>query len=135
LDLSAVYASGAFDRLVDTTGMSGLAISPRTATVEVRVEEAVERVLPDLPVFVPSADMDPPTQARPDSVTVTLSGARSLVEAVGADELRVTVPLGQSATLYPGEERDVRVVVEGLPALVRAAVVPGWVTLRRPAGS
>ncbi|MFC1661680.1 YbbR-like domain-containing protein [Gemmatimonadota bacterium] len=135
LDLSGIEASGAFALSVDTIGLGGMAVSLRVATVGVRVEETVERVLADLPVVVPPLDLDPPLQARPASVTVTLTGARSLVDAVVPEDLRVAPPVGQAATLYPGEERDVRVVVEGLSNLVRATVAPVWVALRRPVGS
>ena len=68
-------------------------------------------------------------------MTVTLAGARSLVEGVDSADLRLTLPQGRVRTLSPGEEDRVLVGVEGVPPFVRVVRVdPGWVLLRRPAG-
>jgi YbbR domain-containing protein len=135
LDLSEVEASGSFARPVDTTGLEGMALSLSEATVGIRLEGSSERVLADLPVEVPPMGTDPQIQARPTLVSVTLSGARSLVETVSPDQLRITISSGRALALSPGEERNVPVVVEGLPELVQATASPAWVTLRRPVGS
>jgi hypothetical protein len=60
-------------------------------------------------------------------------GARSLVEGVDPGVLRVTIPTAL-ASLAPGEEERVGVVVEGVPELVEYRVIPDWVLLQRPAG-
>jgi hypothetical protein len=136
LDLSQVVSSEGIVLPVDRTGLEeyGLVFSPAVATVRVPLEETFTREIPDLLFEVPSVDSGPPIRSTPSRVTVTLVGARSLVERVDPSRLTVTSPSGPAAVLTPGQEIQVAPVVQGLPDLVEARVSPTQVTLRRPVG-
>jgi YbbR domain-containing protein len=145
LDLAGVEQSGAYRQAVDTAGLPGLVVSPREATVHLRVEETVERVIGEVPVILPLLPEDPQLQARPATVRLVLTGARSLVQGVDSLTLRATLPREGVPTPAPGEETRVELVLEGLPPslevrvqglppLVEARLDPPTVVLRRPAG-
>lgn len=130
-DLSDIARSGAFTVPVDTSGLLGASVVPQTATLGIRVEELVERVLDDIPV---QARVDPGEEevvVDPATIQVRLSGARSIVTSLDPGRLRVWVPAELLEGMAPGEERFLRVRVDGVPALVTA--VPGTerVTVRR----
>lgn len=130
-DLSGINRSGAFTVPVDTSGLLGASVVPQTATLDIRVEELVERVLDDITV---EAQPDPGEAAvvvEPSSIQVRLSGARSIVTSLDPERLRVWVPPEMLDGMEPGEERLVRVQIDGVPELVTA--VPGTerVTVRR----
>ncbi|MFC1791879.1 YbbR-like domain-containing protein [Gemmatimonadota bacterium] len=134
LDLSGIRESGTFTLAVDTAGLGEMVPFPQEASVEVLVEETMERTFPEVPVELPVLASGPQLQARPASVTVTLVGARSLIEAVDPASLRLILPPGRASALSPGGEEPVRPTVSGHPLLVQALVDPEWVILRRPAG-
>ncbi len=134
LDLTTVRASGAFPAQVDTSHLQGMAASPTQVSVQLRLEEAVERTFPEVQIQLPRQAEDPQLQARPGTVTVTLVGARSLVEAADPAALRVFIPPARVAALPPGGEARVLVAVEGVGELVEVRVDPQVVLLRRPAG-
>ena len=132
-DLSEVTRSGTFTVPVDTSGLLGASVVPQTATLDVRVEELVERVLDDIPV---QAEVDPGEEAvvvEPASIQVRLSGARSIVTALDPARLRVWVPPAFLDGMQPGEERRVRVQIDGVPELVTAVPGTEQVTVRRAA--
>ncbi|MFQ5536784.1 MAG: CdaR family protein [Gemmatimonadota bacterium] len=134
IDLSAISESGIMEVPVDTAGLGPVRVMPHTATVGVRVEEKVERLVPGVPVLAEGADgeavrVDPPT------VDVTLRGARSLVTAVDARDLRVVVDPDLLRGMVPGEARRVPLRLEGTPALLAAAVNPAMGTVTRLRGS
>jgi YbbR domain-containing protein len=132
-DLSRLIDTGPYSLGVDTTGLSGVDILPMEASVSVPVEPTATREFLDQVVVVPSLPSDPQLQVRPATVTVVLVGARSLIEAVDPADLRVTVPIGL-ASLAPGREERVSVVLEGIPDFTVARTNPDWVLLRRPVG-
>ncbi|MGW8266118.1 MAG: CdaR family protein [Longimicrobiales bacterium] len=134
LDLSEIRSSGTFVLPVDTSGIAGMALSPQRASVEIVLEETVARRFPDLPVRLPVLDLEPQLQARPSTVSVVLSGARSLIDAVDPAGLRVTVSRTVATALVPGEEVRATLSVEGVPDMIQAALDPEWVLLRRPTG-
>jgi YbbR domain-containing protein len=134
LDLSQIRSSGSFAVAVDTTGLAGMALAPQQATVEVDVEETFSRTFEGVSVRLPTLGSDPQLQARPSTVTVVLTGARSLVEDLDPAQLRVTVSGTVGAALMPGEEVRATLSAEGMPGVVRASLDPEWVLLRRPAG-
>lgn len=134
LDLSLVERTGPVTVAVDTAGLSGLTFAPQQATVELVVEETVERVLLDVPLDLPPLPEDPQLQARPPAATVTLSGARSVVTEMDVSGIRVTFSRVVASALSPGEQARVSLSVEGLPPLVTARVEPDWILLRRPTG-
>jgi hypothetical protein len=133
IDLAQVRGDEPLVGTVDTTGLQDLSVLPLQTTVRVPVEPTTAREFTDLPLVLPPLDSDPQLQVRPTSVTVVLVGAGSLVDSVTAESLEATVPLSR-ASLAPGEEERVVVVVEGVPDYVEARVTPGWVLLRRPVG-
>jgi YbbR domain-containing protein len=133
IDLGQVQGEEPLVGTVDTTGLQDLSVLPLQTTVRVPVEPTTAREFADLPLSLPTMDSDPQLQVRPTSVTVVLVGAGSLVDSVNAESLEATVPLSR-ASLSPGEEERVLVVVEGVPDFVEARVTPGWVLLRRPVG-
>lgn len=135
LDLAEVVGSGVVTLPVDTAGLNGMAISVRETAVEIYVEETLQLTFPDLPVEMSLTDLGSSIQFRPTQAEVTLTGARSLVEGIDPEQLRVRVPLSRAMNLDPGEERRVRLVVEGAPPFVEATARPELVTVRRAVGS
>jgi len=111
-----------------------MALSPQRASVEIVLEETTTRSFPGLPVRLPVLDSDPQLQARPSTVNLVLSGARSLIEEVDSTSLRVAVSRTVATALAPGEEVRATLSVEGLPDMVQAALDPEWILLRRPTG-
>jgi len=67
----------------------------------------------------------------PASIRLRLAGARTLVTAMDLSLLRVSVPPESLAGMLPGEERLVRLQVDGLPSLVTALTSVEVVTVRR----
>lgn len=130
-DLSEVNRSGAFTVPLDTSGLLGASVVPQTATLDIRVEELVERVLDDITVEAQADPGEAEVVVDPASIQVRLSGARSIVTSLDPERLRVWVPPEMLDGMEPGEERLVRVQIEGVPELVTA--VPGTerVTVRR----
>jgi YbbR domain-containing protein len=134
LDLSGIRNSASFDLPVDTAGLDGMALSPRRATVEIVLEETSFRTLPDVPVSLPRLGSDPQLQARPATVTLELSGARSVLEELDVSEIRIRVSQTVGGALVPGEEVRASLSLEGVPEVVQATLEPEWVLLRRPSG-
>jgi len=126
-DLSTLSRSGAFTVAVDTAGLLGASIVPPTATLGIRVEDMVERIL-DVTVEAVGGPGEDAVVAEPAVVQVRLSGARSVVTALDPARLRVWVPPEFLQGMAPGEERVVRVQLEGVPPLVVA--VPGIERIR-----
>jgi YbbR domain-containing protein len=131
LDLSRIRSSGVFEVAVDTAGLGGGRVTPPTATLAVRVEEKVERVLTGIPVIIQPADGEPEMSVEPASVAVTLQGARTLVNAVVPADLQAWVASELVHGLVVGEERRVHVRIEGVPDLVSARADSEVVTVRR----
>jgi hypothetical protein len=132
-DLSLVAGPGPFTQAVDTTGLPGLDILTLEVSVDFPIDSTAVREFPDQLLLLPLLDSDPQLQARPATVAVVLSGASALVDKVDPDAFRVTIP-AHSASLSPGTEERVAVVVEGLPELVEYSVIPERVLLLRPVG-
>ena len=133
LDLALVAAGDSMSLLVDTASLRDLQILPLQATVAIPTESTSTREFPDIRVRLPALETAPPLQARPAMVSVVLVGARTIVNGVDPTLLTVTIPPAR-ASLAPGEEERVLVVVEGVPEFVEARVTPDWVLLRRPVG-
>ena len=134
LDLRRVQESGAYLQQADTSGLALTGLSPAQATIQIQVEKTFRREFPNLQYTVPKLPSGPQIQSSPASLTVTLVGARSLVEAVRPEGIRVMLPSEALNSLLPGQETQVDPVVEGVPPFVEAVVTPKWVILRRPTG-
>lgn len=116
-DLSRVRDSDIVTLPVDTTGLAGASVLPPEATVGIRVEPLLERIIDNVPVQAGSTG-DGAVTVEPSSVRLHVSGARTLVTAMNLGLLRVSVAPEALDGLMPGEERLVRLRVEGLPPLV-----------------
>lgn len=132
-DLSEIQRSGAFTVPVDTSGLLGASVVPPTATLDVRVEELAERVIEGVEVEVPNPPGQPPVVVEPPTIQVRLAGARSIISSLDESRLRVWIPPELYQDMAPGEDRFLRVQVDGVPALVTAVPSTERVTVRRPA--
>jgi len=130
-DLSDVARSGAFTVSVDTTGLLGASVVPTTATIGVRVEDMIERVLDGITVQAIADPGEDQVVADPSVIQVRLVGARTLVTSLDPERLRVWVLPEYVQGMAPGEERVVNVRIEGVPALVTAIPGTDRVTVRR----
>ncbi len=130
-DLGSVQASGVFNVALDTTGLLGARFVPSTATLGIRVEDVVERVLPGLPVYVDDEALGTALTVDPVSIGVRVSGPRTLVTSIDPDLLRVWVLPELLAGMTEGEERTVPLRIEGIPDFVTAEPDTEVVTVRR----
>jgi YbbR domain-containing protein len=134
LDLAEVSGSGLIEVAVDTAGLTGLTLMPLVAQLGIRVESAVERLLPSVPVGVegPAAAA---LEVQPTRLPVTLRGARGPLDSAELDSIRIEVPAARVQDIMPGESRRIEVRVRGVPPLLRAEMAQDSVTVRRPTGS
>lgn len=130
-DLADVTRSGAFTVAIDTTGLLGASVVPLTATIGVRVDDMVERVLEGITVQAVADAGEEEVVAEPASIQVRLAGARALVTALDPASLRAWVPAEYLQGMAPGEERVVNVRIDGVPALVTAIPGVDRITVRR----
>lgn len=122
-DLSSISRSGAFTVAIDTSGLLGSSVVPPTASLGIRVEALIERVLDGITVQAVANPGEAAVVADPATIQVRVTGARSIVTALDPSRFRVWVPPDLLLGMTPGEERFVRVLIDGVPALVTA--VPG----------
>ena len=132
-DLQSVEQSGIFNVQIDTTGLAGSMVDPALPTLAVRVEDLVVRTLPGLPVRWDDAGLGTEVVIDPVVIAVQLTGARTLVTGLDPDLVRIWVQSDQLQGMTRGEERQVRVSLEGVPELVTAVPEPDIVTVRRAA--
>ena len=130
-DLSDVASSGEFTVNVDTTGLLGASVGRTTATVGVRVEDMVERILDGIVVEAIASPGEAEVIVDPAVIQVRLAGARTLVTSLDPERLRVWVPPEYLEGMVPGEQRVVNVRIEGFPALVTAIPGNDRITVRR----
>jgi hypothetical protein len=130
LDLGRIRDSEIVTLAVDTSGFGGASVVPPDAMVGVRVEPAIERVLEGVVVHVDARGAGTSFTVEPASIRLSLEGARTLVTAMDLSLLRVSVPSTSLAGMMLGEERVVRIQVDGLPPLVTARPVTEVVTVR-----
>jgi len=130
-DLSELSRSGTFTIPVDTSGLRGASVVPPTATLGIRVGEMVEVVLEGITVQVIANPGEAEVVADPPTLRIRLSGARTVVARVDPARLRVWVSPEELQGMAPGEERLVRVRVDGVPEFVTAIPSRERVTVRR----
>lgn len=121
LDLGSLGESGSYRVSLDTTGFGDLTFRTTEATVEVRVEEAVEQTFAGIPIGLDSLVEGIDSAAvvtRPATVQVTLRGGRTRVAQADPDALAAVVPARVVEALRPGEQRVVPVRILGVPELV-----------------
>ena len=124
LDLGAVTESGIYRVRVDTAGLGGVAVEPSTASIAVRLERSVERVIGNVPVVAdPPAGGGTRVLVTPATVQVTLRGALTPVNQASVDALMGLIAPADLAGLVPGQGRRVLIRLSGVPPLVRALMV------------
>lgn len=131
LALHEITGSGVVEVAVDTTGLAGVHVSPAAATVGIRVEERVERVLGGIRVIAQSNDGRAALTVTPDAVDVVLRGARTLLVVIEPQDVHAWVDPELLRDMAPGEERRVPVRVEGVPSLVSMELSQELVVVRR----
>jgi hypothetical protein len=130
-DLSSVSRSGAFTVAVDTAGLRGASVVPPLATLGIRVEDLVERVLDSVPVQAVPSPGEAEVVTEPATVQIQLSGPRTRVTALDATRLRAWVAPESLQGMVPGEERVVPLQIEGVPDFVTARPSVTRVRVRR----
>jgi hypothetical protein len=116
---------------IDTTGLGAPFVVPPDATIAIRVEQKIERLLEGQVVHADVREADVQLIVDPPSIAVRLVGARSLVNAMDVSLLRVSVPEVSLVNMLPGEQRVVPVQIDGTPGLVTAEPDVGVVRVRR----
>ena len=137
LDLSGVRESGIFPVGLDTIGLGDIIVTPRSATIGVRVEPSIERELMAVPVVPESGEdgslMYDSLTIIPASILVRLQGARTLVSGVLPEEVQAVVPWEALVGLDPEQERMVPIRLRGVPVMVLGVAAADSVTVVRPA--
>ena len=130
-DLGRVTGSGVYSVSIDTAGLGGGTVTPVAASLEIRVEDLVERVLDGITIQAEVGPGEADVVVEPAEVRLTISGARTLVTSLNRDALRVWIPPEFLQDMAPGEIRRVRLQVEGVPALVSAVPGTEFIRVRR----
>ena len=131
LDLGRVRDSDILTMAIDTAGLGSASVLPPDVTVALRVEPRIERVLDGQVVHADAREPRARFVVDPPSTSLRVVGARTLVTAMDLSLLRVSVPMGSLAGMVPGEERVLRVQVDGVPDLVSARPVVDVVSVTR----
>jgi YbbR domain-containing protein len=132
IDLGEAGESGRIPVPVDTTGMRGLQVQPLQAEVELVLEERVDRVLGGIPIVFDRAGWEEEYEMEPEVLSVTVSGARSLVERLLPRELGAVVDHADAdLPEEPGDARVLPVRIEGVPPLLDVTLGAEGVMLRR----
>ena len=99
VDLGSVDSADARMVSVDTSALEGLEVVPAGVSVSFPVESEVERVVSGIPVVLRSPLAENGVEVLPSNLTVTLTGARSLVEGLDPTTLSA---VAQVEGLFPG---------------------------------
>lgn len=139
LDLSGLSATGTgtVTLQVDSLALEGLQVQPSTVEIDYRLEEGVERTLPEVPVVWADPALAEEFEVVPADRPVLLEGARTRVERVDPAQVEIVIEFGPDDSLPdPGEEADAPYRIRGLPDWVEGRIEPGSLRLmRRPEGS
>jgi hypothetical protein len=119
VDLSREEATFVRSVPIDTTGLGGLELSHREVVLSGRVERRVSRILTGVPVVT-----RPGTVATPTQVDVRVEGAESAVLALDPAEVRAVVIPDALPSVVPTAGVVVPLIVDRLPAGLRAAPIP-----------
>jgi YbbR domain-containing protein len=132
-DLGSVTRAGSHLVPVDTIGLIGSVVFPRSARLEIRVEEQLERLLDAVPITIGGGDPDeaPSVVLEPAEVRVRIVGARSVVLATDPANLSVVVDATVVEGMLPGEERTVGLTLTGVPPMATAELETDRVVVRR----
>ncbi len=122
------------ETVVDTAGMGRVTVEPYVLTLRIPAEEAIERVFAGVPVITDRLLGYGPIEVFPESVQITVTGARSRVLATEPNFLRAVVPASAIQDLTEVEMRRVPIVVEGVPSYVSVVTGVDTVAVRRRLG-
>jgi hypothetical protein len=131
LDLRRIEDSEIVTLPVDTTGLAATSVVPPEVVVALQVEPRIERVLEGEVVRADVRNPDVHLAVEPPTIRLRLVGARTIVTTLDLSLLRVSVPPSSLAGMAPGEERIVRVQIDGVPSLVTVQPATDVVTVRR----
>jgi YbbR domain-containing protein len=131
VDLGRVRGDQAVRVAVDTSGFGRVRVSPDTVTLRFPVETPAERILTNVPLELLPEGVLSDVELPETAISVVLRGAREAVESVTRGDIRAVVDVVGLLELEPGEEMEVPVRIEGLPALVTGRSNPVRVTVRR----
>jgi len=122
LDLDGVRESRIYRVRVDTSGLGRVTVEQQTADIAIRLDRSAERSVGGVPVVAEAPmGVDPGSLVvSPETIQVTLRGALSLVNQVGAEALSAVVAAQDIEGLAAGAEVTVPIRVRGVPNLVRA---------------
>jgi hypothetical protein len=134
LALGRVSVSGVFDLPLDTTSLGGLTVEPMSATLGIQVDQKVERRITGVPVIAMAEGDGSTVQVDPTVVSVTLTGAQSLVTAVDPADIRALVAPALIEDLALDETRRVAVRVDGVHSSLITVAVTDEVFVRRVTG-
>jgi hypothetical protein len=130
-NLAAVSRSGAFAVAVDTAGLMGASVVPPFATVGIRVEDMVQRVLDSVVVQAIPSPGEAEVVTEPAAVQIRLRGPRTHVTSLDPSGLRAWVPPEALQGMVAGEERVLPIRIEGVPEFVTAEPSVARVRVRR----
>ena len=128
LDLSRIAEDGVYAVRIDTLRMSGLLVDPEVVDVSVRLDSAVERVFSQVAV-----QLEGPVEGllmEPSTVSVSIWGARSLLEGLNSLALRAVARTEPGDSLPPGGEMTLAIIIEGAPQPSRVVPEVDSVTVR-----
>jgi YbbR domain-containing protein len=129
--LSDVGEQTTVETVVDTAGMGRATFAPYVLRLGIPAEKSIERVIEGVPVIVASVLGGGQIEVFPEAVQVTVTGARSRVSELEAELLRAVVPSDALGDLGVVEERQVPIVVEGVPSYVSVVAGADTVAVRR----
>lgn len=131
LRLDEIRGSGRFDVALDTAAISGLTVNVATVSLEVRVEDRIERVISGIPIILPEAFADVEgLELRPETASVIVRGARSVIDRADPTRFRLVVRIEEEDLPQPGGEAEFPIALEGLPPLVQGEPQQLVVTVR-----
>ncbi len=131
VDFTEVEESGTARVGVDRSALADLRFAPDTVSVSVLVESSVERVV-GVPVTGASRAFRG-FEFLPETMPVTLIGARSVVDRVDPAQLRLVVADDEFLDLPPGGQLRLPVHLEGVPDFTFGTPQADSVTVRRVA--
>jgi hypothetical protein len=107
---------------LDTAGMAGLSFSRARVRVSGSVDVRGERAMGPVTVYVPDGLV-----AAPAQVSVSVGGARRVLDRVFPAGLRAVIPRDSLPPVVPREGVDAPLVFDGLPAGTTARATPARV--------
>ncbi len=131
LDLRELSASGVRNVPIDTVGLGGILLDPREVSVGVRLDAAVDRIFPTVPLVLTGPGAEE-YEVEVQTLSVTLRAAEVRFQSAVLDSLRLVIDTRDIGLLGIGESRQVDLTVMGVPDLIQAIPERTSVTVSRP---